>query len=80
MSEEQAQVQDVRVVLSSLGNERRTIKFDNMSDEKIQNLIQTMNNAFGTVRTGSSLLITGSDGVVILANLDNVAFIEVHIG
>lgn len=70
---------DVRVVISSLGSERRTIKFDGMEDEKVQSLIQTVNSAFGTVRISKALLLTGSDGVVVFANLDNVAFVEVHV-
>ena len=71
---------DVRIVISSLGNERRTINMNKLDDEAIQKLIQTIKNAFGTVRASSSLLLTGSDGVVTFANLDNVVFVEVHIG
>lgn len=70
---------DVRVIVSSLGNERRSIPFADLDDEAIQRLIQTVNNAFGTIRSSQSLLLTGSDGVVVFANLDNVVFVEVQI-
>jgi hypothetical protein len=50
-----------------------------MDDDGVQQLVQTVNNAFGTVRASHALLLTGSDGAVVFANLDNVAFVEVHI-
>ena len=70
---------EVRVIISSLGNERRNINFGEMDDDGIQRLIQTVSNSFATVRAGHALFLTGSDGVVVFANLDNVAFVEVQI-
>lgn len=76
---ESEQKHNVRVTISSLSNERRTINFSEMDDDGVQQLVQTVNNAFGTVRASHALLLTGSDGAVVFANLDNVAFVEVHI-
>lgn len=70
---------NVRVIIASLGNERRTINFGEMDEDRVQEIIQAINNSFGTIRQSNALLLTGSDGVVIFANLDNVAFVEVHV-
>lgn len=70
---------NVRVIVSSLGSERRNIVFKDMDEKRIQDLIQTVNNAFGVIRQSDALLLTGSDGQIVFANLDNVAFVEVHI-
>lgn len=79
MPEEEETKYQVRVTISSLGNESRSIKFGEMTDAEIQKLVQTVNTAFHTVRMSQSLQLVGSDGVVVFANLDNVAFVEVHI-
>ena len=78
-TETETETYDVRVIISSLGSERRNIQFKDMTKDQSQELIQTVNSAFDTVRRGSSLLLTGSDGIVVFANLDNVVFIEVQI-
>jgi hypothetical protein len=79
MADEETQKYEVRVVVSSLGNERRNISFGEMDDDQLQKLIQTVSVAFHSIRTSHALMLTGSDGVVIFANLDNVAFVEVQI-
>lgn len=78
-SNDEETTHNVQVTISSLGNERRTIRFDSMTDEKIKALIEEVRLSFGTVRVSNALLLSGSDGVVVFANLDNVAFVEVHI-
>lgn len=78
-SDDEETTHKVQVTISSLGNERRTIRFDSMTDEKIKALIEEVRLSFGTVRVSNALLLSGSDGVVVFANLDNVAFVEVHI-
>ncbi|HEY0771761.1 MAG TPA: hypothetical protein VGD31_15655 [Sphingobacteriaceae bacterium] len=78
-SNDEETTHNVQVTISSLGNERRTIRFDSMTDEKIKVLIEEVRLSFGTVRVSNALLLSGSDGVVVFANLDNVAFVEVHI-
>ena len=75
----QSEEHNVRVIISSLGNERRVIALNSLNDKQVQEVIQTVNNAFGTVRASSALLLTGSDGVVTFANLENATFIEVHV-
>ena len=76
---EEEELHDVRIVISSMANERRTLNFNGMSEEKVQDLIQTLNNAFGVIRASNALMLSGSDGVITFANLSNVAFVEVHI-
>jgi len=71
---------DVRVTISSLSNERRVINLGECDEEKVQEVIQIVQSAFGTVRASQALALTGSDGVATFANLDNVAFVEVHVG
>lgn len=71
---------NVRVVFSSLGNERRTINFQDMDEGRVQELIETVSRAFGVIRQSDALFITGSDGVVVFANIKNIAFVEVHVG
>lgn len=78
-NDEEITTHNVQVTISSLGNERRTIIFDSMTDEKIKGLIEEVRLSFGTVRVSNALLLSGSNGVVVFANLDNVAFVEVHI-
>lgn len=68
----------VRITISSLGNERRNVSLTDLSKEKIEQLLDTLSAGFNTVRTNSSLLLTDADGQVVLANLDNVVFIEVQ--
>lgn len=70
----------VRVTISSLGNERRVINLGECDEEKVQEVIQIVQSAFGTVRVSQALALTGSDGVATFANLDNIAFVEVHVG
>jgi len=70
---------DVRVTISSLSNERRTIIFRDQTKEEAQGIVQTCSNAYNIIRSNSSLLLTGSDGVIVIANLDNTAFVEVQI-
>jgi len=71
---------DVRVVISSLGSEKRTIRLGECSEEDIQKIVATVNAAFGTVRASQSLMLTDRDGIVVFANLDNIAFVEVNVG
>jgi hypothetical protein len=81
MSEvEEEQKFDVRVVISSLGNERRIITFNGLTKEQCAKLVSDTHSAFDTVRKNSSLLLSGSDGEIVIANLDNVSFVEVHVG
>jgi site-specific recombinase XerD len=68
-----------KVIVSSLGNERRTILFNEMAKEEIQKLIQTVTASFDYVRTNTALFLTGSDGQMIWVNLENVALIEVQV-
>lgn len=77
--EAEVSTHDARITISSMGNERRTIKMNGLSDNALQKLIDTINNAFGVIRSSHALLLTGSDGVVVFANLDLATFIEVHI-
>lgn len=81
MSDEQVENKsNVRVTISSLGNERRVINFGECDDEQVGKIIQTVQSAFGTIRTSEALTLVGMDGVTTFANLDNVAFVEVHVG
>lgn len=70
----------IRLTISSLGNERRTINLGECNEEQVREVISTVNSAFGTVRSSQALMLTGFDGTVTFANLDNVAFVEVHVG
>lgn len=78
--EEEPKNYNVRVTISSLGNERRVINLGECAEEKVQEVIQIVQSAFGTVRASQALALTGADGIATFANLDNVAFVEVHIG
>lgn len=81
MSNEQVENKsNVRVTISSLGNERRVINFGECDDEQVGKIIQTVQSALGTIRTSEALTLVGMDGVTTFANLDNVAFVEVHVG
>lgn len=70
---------DVRVVISSLGNERRTISMGLCSEDKVKEIMASIDAAWGVVRVSQALRLTGVDGVMVFANLDNVAFIEVQV-
>lgn len=71
---------NVQVIVSSLGNERRTISFNDVEQDQVKTIIQTAEAAFATLRTNESLLLTGSDGQIVLVNTKNVVFIEVRVG
>jgi hypothetical protein len=79
VSEEEEKKFDVRVVISSLGNERRVIAFTGFTKEQCGKLVSDTHSAFDTVRKNSSLLLSGSDGQIVIANLDNATFIEVQV-
>lgn len=70
---------NVRVTISSLGNERRVVNFGECDDEQIDKIVQTVQSAFGTIRSSEALTLAGTDGVSVFANLNNVAFVEVQI-
>jgi len=70
---------DVRVVISSLGNERRVIAFNELTQEQSGKLINDTHSAFDTVRKSSALLLSGSDSQIVIVNLDNVLFVEVQV-
>lgn len=70
----------VSVVISSLGNERRTISLGELDKEAIGKLIGAIDATFGTVRSSGALMLTDANGTVVFANLDNTAFVEVQIG
>jgi len=69
----------VRVTISSLSNERRVINLGECSEEQLQSIVGTVQSAFGTIRSSQALTLTGSDGVATFANIDNIAFVEVHV-
>ena len=69
----------VTVTISSLGNERRTIQMGEFEEAGAKSVIENVHAAFNVIRTSDTLTLTGADGVVTFANLDNVAFIEVSI-
>jgi hypothetical protein len=69
-----------RVTISSLGSERRTIELGEVTQDQVKEVIRTVSAAFETVRKSQALMLTGGDGVATFANLDNVAFVEVHVG
>lgn len=79
-NEEVEEKYNVRVVISSLGNERRTINLGERSKEEAQSVIRTVDACFEVIRRSRALMLTGEDGIVVFANLDNVAFVEVHVG
>lgn len=79
MSEEVEETHEVRVVISSLGNERRTLVFKDQTTEETQKIIGTVSGSFGTIRTNEALLLTGSDGQILFAHLNNVVFVEVQV-
>lgn len=68
------------ITISSLGNERRVIQLGENDQDTIRGIIHSIDAAFGTVRNSQALTFTDSSGAVIFANLDNVAFVEVHVG
>jgi hypothetical protein len=69
-----------RITISSLGSERRVINLGEVTQDRVQEVIRTVSAAFETVRKSQALMLTGNDGVATFANLDNVAFVEVHVG
>ena len=71
---------DVRIVISSLGNERRTVDFEKVTKDGLKALLQEIDNAFNVIRANHSLLLTGANGEIVYANLDNVVFVEVNVG
>jgi len=77
MSEEK---HNVRVTISSLGNERRVVNFGECDDEQIDKIVQTVQVAFNVIRSSDALTLAGTDGVSVFANLNNVAFVEVQVG
>ena len=79
MSEEEEKKHDAHVTVSSLGNERRTVVFRELTREQSQEIIKTIQLSFETLRSTDSLLLTGSDGQIVFVNLKNVVFIEVRI-
>lgn len=78
-SESSSPTHEVRIIVSSLGNERRTVVFQDQTTEEAQRIVNTINASFGTIRTNEALLLTGSDGQAVFVNLSNVAFIEVQV-
>lgn len=70
---------NVRLVVSCLGNERRTINFQELSKEETQKMVETVTAAFDYVRTSTALFLTGSDGQMTWVNLENVVIIEVQV-
>ena len=77
MSEEK---HNVRVTISSLGNERRVVNFGECDDEQIDKIVQTVQVAFNVIRSSDALTLAGTDGVSVFANLNNVDFVEVQVG
>ena len=77
--EEEDLKKNVKVVISSLGNERRTVHLGECSIDEIKGIMGTIEAAFHVVRVSQSLLLTGTDGITVFANLDNIAFVEVQI-
>lgn len=69
----------VTVTISSLGNERRTLVFNEQEQEAAQGIIRNVSEAFNVIRTNNSLMLVDSSGVATFANLDNVAFVEVNV-
>lgn len=78
-NEEEAEKFRVSVTISALGNERRVIPIGERTQEEIQGVVKTIDAGFATVRGSRALTLTDSNGVVVFANLDNVAFVEVHV-
>lgn len=70
----------VTVTISSLGNERRKIELGEFEEEGAKAVIANVDAAFGTIRSSGALTLTGMDGGITFANLDNVAFVEIQIG
>lgn len=70
----------VRVTISSMGNERRTINLGELDEDQIKNTLSLIDSAFQTIRTSQSLMLSGGDGLITFANLDNISFVEVHVG
>jgi hypothetical protein len=68
-----------QVTIGSLGNERRIIELGELDQEQFQEVIRTVSSAFEVVRKSHALMLSGKDGVTTFANLDNVAFVEVHV-
>lgn len=82
MAEDENELEKFRVsiTISALGNERRVIPLGEHTQEGIQGIVRSIDGAFATVRGSHALTLTDSNGVVVFANLDNVAFVEVHVG
>jgi hypothetical protein len=68
-----------QVTIGSLGNERRIIELGELDEKQFQEVIRTISSAFEIVRKSHALMLSGKDGVTTFANLDNVAFVEVHV-
>ena len=81
MSEDQEpeKTYETRVTISSLGNERRTIHLGQLTDSQVQETMQKVDMAFRVIRDSNALVLAGSDGQLVFAHLDNIAFIEVRI-
>ena len=81
MSEDQEpeKTYETRVIISSLGNERRTIHLGKLTESQVQEVMQKVDMAFRVIRDSNALVLTGSDGQLVFAHLDNIAFIEVRI-
>lgn len=77
--EKEPQKRNVQIVVSSLGNERRAVHYRDLTDEQIKEVVRTIEVSFGALRSNDSLLLTGSDGLIVFINLENVAFIEVRV-
>lgn len=78
--EEDVPTYRVRVIISSLGNERRTVELGECTKEKIEEIVLNAQRSFDTVRASQVLMLTGTDGAFVMANLDNIVFVEVHVG
>lgn len=81
MSEDQEseKTYETRVIISSLGNERRIIHLGRLTESQVQEVMQKVDMAFRVIRDSNALVLTGSDGQLVFAHLDNIAFIEVRI-
>ena len=77
---EETKEYDVLLVVSCLGNERRNISLGKCNIEQAKTVMATVSSSFETIRKSHCLMLTGADGTTFFVNLDNVAFIEVHLG
>lgn len=69
----------VTITISSLGNERRTIRMGAADQESVDAALNEIHAAFGIVRVNNALRLTDSTGLTTIANLDNIAFVEVQV-